>query len=149
VVRLAVVVVLVLLARPALVLADPPQAPTTAVPSAPASSSAPGKGNLVNAVMCEDVVNREPLNVAAVFSIAGSKVSCFSLFDPVMERTTIYHNWYYRDELSTKIKLTINPPRWATYSTIQLREADKGPWRVEITDADGNVLQTLRFSITD
>lgn len=145
----AVALAIMLLGQPAVVLADPPQAPTTAVPSAPASSSAQGKGNLVNAVMCEDVVNREPLNVAAVFSISGGKVSCFTLFDPVTERTAIYHNWYYRDELSTKIKLLVNPPRWATYSTIQLREADKGPWRVEITDADGKVLQTLRFSITD
>jgi len=107
------------------------------------------KLQLVTAVMCEDVVNRLPYNEAVVFSIAGGKVSCFTLFDPVLERTAVYHNWYYRDNLSTKIKLLVNPPRWATYSSIQLREADKGPWRVEVTDSEGNVLQTIRFSITD
>jgi hypothetical protein len=53
------------------------------------------------------------------------------------------------DELSAKIKLTLNPPRWATRSSIQLRETDKGPWRVEIVDAEDKVLYTLRFSITD
>lgn len=111
--------------------------------------SNPPKLQLVTAVMCEDIVNRLPFNEAVVFSIANGKVSCFTLFDPVPERTVIYHNWYYRDDLSTKIKLLINPPRWATYSSIQLREADKGPWRVEVTDSDGNVLQTIRFSITD
>lgn len=109
----------------------------------------PSKLQLVTAVMCEDIVNRLPYNEAVVFSITGGKVSCFTLFDPVLERTAVYHNWYYRDNLSTKIKLLINPPKWATYSSIQLREADKGPWRVEVTDSDGNVLQTIRFSITD
>lgn len=107
------------------------------------------KSQLVTAVMCEDVVNRLPFNEAVVFPVTGGKVSCFTLFDPVLERTAIYHNWYYRDNLSTKIKLLINPPKWATYSSIQLREADKGPWRVEVADSEGNVLQTIRFSITD
>ncbi len=115
----------------------------------PVAASSSPKLQLVTAVMCEDVVNRLPFNEAVVFSITGGKVSCFTLFDPVPERTAIYHNWYYRDDLSTKIKLLINPPRWATYSSIQLREADKGPWRVEVTDSDGKVLQTIRFSITD
>jgi hypothetical protein len=30
-----------------------------------------------------------------------------------------------------------------------LRETDKGPWRVEISDQNGRVFSTLRFSITD
>lgn len=121
---------------------------TAQADSSGAEAIAP-KSQLVTAVMCEDVVNRLPFNEAVVFSITGGKVSCFTLFDPVFERTAIYHNWYYRDNLSTKIKLLINPPKWATYSSIQLREADKGPWRVEVTDGDGNVLKTIRFSITD
>ena len=31
----------------------------------------------------------------------------------------------------------------------QLREADRGTWRVEITDKEGNIFKILRFSITD
>jgi len=38
---------------------------------------------------------------------------------------------------------------WSTYSQIQLRETDKGPWRVEISDQNGKVFDVLRFSITD
>jgi hypothetical protein len=45
--------------------------------------------------------------------------------------------------------LTINTPRWSTFTSVQLRDADKGPWRVEITDKSGNLMHTLRFSITD
>jgi hypothetical protein len=45
--------------------------------------------------------------------------------------------------------LTLKPPRWSTFSSIQLREADKGPWRVEIVDEKDRLHKTLRFSITD
>ena len=104
---------------------------------------------LADAVMCEGVRDLAPVNRAAVFSIAAGKVSCFSSFDPVPKQTFIYHRWYYRDELSTKKKLFVKPPSWSTYSSIQLREADIGPWRVEITDDKGHIYTTLRFSVTD
>lgn len=101
------------------------------------------------AVMCEEVIEKAPINQAVIFSIKIGKVSCFSAFDPVPEKTFIYHKWFHRDTPSTNKRLTLQPPRWATYSSIQLREADKGPWRVEISDRKGKLLQILRFSITD
>ncbi len=100
-------------------------------------------------VMCEEIKDLTPQNPAIVFSIKIGKVSCFTSFDPVPEKTFIHHNWFHRDDPSTKKRLTLQPPRWATYSTIQLRETDKGPWRVEISDQTGNILRILRFSITD
>lgn len=104
---------------------------------------------LTSAVMCEDVQERQPLYEGVVFSIGIGKVFCYTLFDPVPEKTYITHNWYNRDNLSTKIKLMLQPPRWTTYSAIQLRESDKGPWRVEIADSEGRILQVLRFSVTE
>jgi hypothetical protein len=104
---------------------------------------------LVQYLMCESIEELEPKNPAIVFSINVERVICYSVFDPVPQKTAIYHNWYRRDVLNTRIKLSLQPPRWRTYSNIQLRETDKGPWRVEITDADGRVLGILRFSITD
>jgi hypothetical protein len=104
---------------------------------------------LAQAVMCEEVRDNAPYNQGVVFSMANEKVCCFSTFDPVPERTFIYHRWFRRDRLITSIKLSLQPPRWSTVSRIQLREADKGPWRVEITDQTGRVFRILRFSITD
>ncbi|OIP43322.1 MAG: hypothetical protein AUK25_01435 [Desulfobacteraceae bacterium CG2_30_51_40] len=88
-------------------------------------------------------------NQAVAFSVGLGRVICYSSFDPVPQRSFIYHNWYYRDRLSTRTRLVLMPPRWNTYSYIQLREADKGPWRVEITTEEGRLLRVLRFSITD
>jgi hypothetical protein len=107
------------------------------------------KLTLVQAVMCEGIQDYKPWNQAIVFSISIGKVSCFTSFDPVPEKTYIYHNWYYRDSLSKRMKLFLQPPRWATFSSIQFREADKGLWRVEITDPEGNIFKIVRFSITD
>jgi hypothetical protein len=104
---------------------------------------------LAQAVMCEEIRDNAPYNQGVVFSMANERVCCFTMFDPVPERTFIYHRWFCRDRLITSIKLSLQPPRWSTVSRIQLREADKGPWRVEITDQTGRVFGKLRFSITD
>jgi hypothetical protein len=84
-----------------------------------------------------------------VFSVSAGKVACYTAFDPVPRRTVVYHNWYRQDELNTTVRLVLQPPRWASYSSIQLREIDRGPWRIEVADQEGRVLHILRFSITD
>jgi hypothetical protein len=99
--------------------------------------------------MCEEIFSNAPRNPTTVFSIAQKKAICFSSFAEVPQKTVIYHNWYHRDVPSARIRLTLNPPRWSTYSSIQLRRTDIGPWRVEITDEKGDVLGVLRFSVTD
>lgn len=107
------------------------------------------KLSLSNGVMCEGVKDFTPVNPTIVFSVSIGKAFCFSSFDVVPEKTIVSHNWYRKDMLSTKINLVVNPPRWSTFSSIHLREADIGPWRVEVTDIDGKVYQILRFSVTD
>ena len=114
-----------------------------------ASKTSTGKILLVQAVMCEDMLELVPRNPTTVFSIERRKAICFTSFDPVTEKTIVYHQWFHRDQNSAKMKLTLNPPRWSAYSSIQLRAEDIGPWRVEITDAQGHILDILRFSITD
>jgi hypothetical protein len=116
------------------------------ISSAPAG---PPKMTLAEVVMCEGLKDHVPCNQGVVFPLGIGKVYCFTEFDPVPKKTAIFHNWYYRGKLSTRVKLNLQPPRWSTYSIITLEEADKGPWRVEITDQEGLVLGLVRFSITD
>ncbi|HQN18473.1 MAG TPA: DUF2914 domain-containing protein, partial [Syntrophobacteraceae bacterium] len=112
-------------------------------------SEASHKIKLTEASMCERVENLAPIRPGMVFSVSNGQVCCFTSFDPVPQATLVYHRWFHREELSTQIKLRIYPPKWSTYSVIQLRDTDKGPWRVEITDQNGRVLTVLRFSIAD
>ena len=115
----------------------------------PPSESAGGKIALVQALMCEDIQGQDPQNPTTVFSIERRKAICLTTFDPVPQNTTIYHHWFHRGRPSASIKLTLKPPRWTTYSSIQFRAEDVGPWRVEITDSRGQIFQVLRFSITE
>jgi len=105
--------------------------------------------NLSQAVMCEDISANIPRNQTVVFSVVREKAVCFTLFDKVSTKTFIYHNWFYKDIPSARIRLALQPPRWSTFSSIQIRKTDIGPWRVEVTDENGQVLRVLRFSITD
>jgi hypothetical protein len=107
------------------------------------------KINLLRAVMCETIQEYAPVNPAVIFSIEQGRVSCFTEFDSILEKTFVHHKWYRQDKLITDKRLTINPPRWSSFTSVQLRDADKGPWRVEITDEKNNTMRTLRFSITD
>lgn len=108
-----------------------------------------GEVVLVQALMCEDIQGQTPQNATTVFSIERRKAICFTSFDPVPGETVIYHQWFHRDRPSARIKLSLKPPRWSTYSSIQFRAQDIGPWRVEITDSKGQIFQILRFSITE
>ena len=123
--------------------------PLAAQSQSDTSEAAAGDLTLVQAQMCEDLQDRIPQNVTTVFSIERRKAISFTSFDPVPDKTVIYHHWFHRDRSSAKIKLSLKPPRWSTYSSIQFRAQDVGPWRVEITDSKGQIFHILRFSITE
>ncbi len=104
---------------------------------------------LAEAVVCEHISNFRPVNPAVVFSVSQGEVFCFSAFDPVYEKTAVFHNWYKKDKLIFSMRLVLSVPKWSSFSRVQMRDADKGPWRVEIRDEDNNILKTLRFSMSD
>lgn len=104
---------------------------------------------LVQAQMCENIDRFLPVNPAVVFSISLGRVYCFTAFDPVYEETVVYHRWYRQDRLISNARLVLNPPKWSSFSSMQLRPADKGPWRVEIVDSQDKLMKTLRFGISD
>jgi hypothetical protein len=128
--------------------ADEDLVPPASTQRAP-SEAPPQKLRLSHGVMAEKVENLLPVRPAVAFSVGIGQVYCFTGFDPVPQPTVVFHRWFHRDELSTQTRLRLYPPKWSTYSVIQLRETDKGPWRVEISDQEGRVLEILRFSITD
>lgn len=119
------------------------------LPYAVSSEPSASKMILTQAVMCESIENFKPVNPAVVFSISQGEVFCFSNFDPVFEKTYIFHKWYKKDKLIFTMRLTLSPPKWSSFSSMQIRNADKGPWRVEIRDVDDTLLKTLRFSMAD
>jgi hypothetical protein len=104
---------------------------------------------LKEAIMCESLKGGAPVNVGMVFSIGIGRIVCLTSFEPGSRRTAVYHKWFHRGQLTNSQRLWIYSPLWAAASSIQLREADKGPWQVEISDNSGKILKVLMFSIVD
>ena len=105
---------------------------------------------LTKAVMCERVNGSTPVNPAIVFSFSKKNAFCYSVFEPVLAESYISHNWYYKDKIVSRFKRLVKPSnRWETFSSHKIGSKTKGPWRVEITDSNGEVLSILRFSVTD
>jgi hypothetical protein len=117
--------------------------------ASPENPTAVSDLKLGQATVCETVREGVVVNEAVAFSVSLGRVYCYTDFVSVPEKTLTYHVWYQADQQRASVKLALRPPRWAVYSYVTLRDKDKGPWRVDITDERGNVLQTLRFSIID
>lgn len=107
------------------------------------------KLTLDQALMCENMKELEPGNKSVIFSVSIAHAVCFTSFDPVPEKCDIFHNWFQRDQPDASFKLTLKPPKWSSFSRVRLQSSDVGPWRVEITDANGKILKTLYFSVTE
>jgi hypothetical protein len=108
-----------------------------------------GGPKLQEATICEDLKDFLPVNAGVAFSVSAGRVICYTYFNPVPQKTYIYHSWFQKDQLITRKRLHLQPPKWATQSAMQLRDTDKGPWRVEISDQAEKIIKVLRFSITD
>jgi hypothetical protein len=101
-----------------------------------------------NAAMGEDVVNREVVSQGASFSTSVGKLYCFSKIASIDSHTNVVHAWYYGSEERARVSLNVSPPAWRTYSSKVIQAHEIGVWRVEILDQDGNLLDTVRFQVT-
>ena len=101
-----------------------------------------------NAAIGEDVVNREVVSQGASFSTSVGKLYCFSKIANIDSHTNVVHAWYYGSEERARVSLNVSPPAWRTYSSKVIQAHEIGVWRVEILDRDGNLLDTVRFQVT-
>ncbi len=101
------------------------------------------------ACLCEKITESNPRFKSVVFSYSIKKIYCYTKFSKIEKESFIYHVWYFKDKLISKIKLKLKPPMWATFSRIYIKSSDIGPWRVDILREDGKLLSTLRFSIVE
>jgi hypothetical protein len=107
---------------------------------------------LDQAMICESLKDALPVNAGVVFSSGVGKLLCHSSFIPftaAVRRSVVFHCWYHRGQLSSKQRVGVHAPGFSASSSMQVREADKGPWQVEIVDGSGRVLRVLRFSVVD
>jgi len=99
-------------------------------------------------IICTDVVDREPVGVNTTFAATVDRLCCFTRITGAEEPTTITHVWYFGDIERARVDLTVRSLSWRTHSSKIIQAHESGPWRVDVLDAAGSVLRTIRFEIT-
>jgi hypothetical protein len=98
--------------------------------------------------VCDSMTSGKPQGRSIVFPAAQGTLYCYSDFARVDEPEQITHVWFFRDREVAQFRLTIHPPRWSSYSSLKI-PPERGPWRVEVIDQNGELYGVARFSIVD
>ncbi len=101
----------------------------------------------VDAVVCQNVVEREPLDAGTSFPADVEKLYCFSKIIGAKSPTRISHVWYYGEVEKFRISLPVNSASWRTFSSKTIQPFETGAWHVEILDASENKLEVINFQI--
>jgi hypothetical protein len=99
------------------------------------------------AVICQDVVDRQPINAGDSFNSSVGKLFCFTKITGAQSPTQISHAWYFGDTQRAKVTLSVQASSWRTYSSKIIQPHEIGDWRVEVLGPGGDILETLKFTI--
>lgn len=94
------------------------------------------------------VVDRQPEGADSTFTADVGRLYCWTRVEGA-EGTTIHHVWFHGDEEMADVALNIGGSPWRTWSNKAIVADWTGAWRVEVRDATGNVLETIRFTISE
>lgn len=89
----------------------------------------------------------EPVGVAETFPATTEKVYCFLEATNISKDTEVSFVWFHGQKELLKISLPLKMgPKWRTYANKNLR-GSKGDWKVEIKDANGNLIKDVKFKV--
>jgi hypothetical protein len=98
-------------------------------------------------VMSESISDREPIDIADIFSVKTESVSCLLEAIDIEFDTTVSFIWYFEGQEKARVTLPLQKGRrWRTYSSKKLAKM-KGNWTVELQEPSGIVLNTVAFQV--
>jgi hypothetical protein len=113
-----------------------------AKPEAPAKEM-----TIARAVVATGIENLEPVGAAATFPASTERVYCFLEATHIDQDTEVSLTWFYGGKEMGKITLPLKAgPRWRTWAYKNLG-GQEGEWKVEIKDAQGNLLKEVPFKV--
>jgi len=98
-------------------------------------------------VLCEKIIDREPVAIGDTFSAATKKIYSFLEAGNIEQDTMVSFVWYFENKELARVSLPLSEGRrWRTYSSKKIAGL-KGEWKVELQDSSGIVLNTLSFKV--
>jgi len=104
---------------------------------------------VLKAAVCTGVKDRKPSGENDSFQWSMDRIYIWNLIKSESHLSSIRHIYYFKGQKVSDIVLDIRSPLWRTWSHKAL--LDKrfiGPWRVDITSADGKLLQRVHFEVS-
>lgn len=98
-------------------------------------------------VVCQDVIDREPIGAGEIFPNDIQKLYCFTRVTGAGDEAEIVHNWYFNKALVSSVNLSVRSNNWRTFSSKSINTNQTGNWRVEIVSGDGDLLKQIYFLI--
>ena len=114
-----------------------------------AESSAPGwpagdSAYVARSAFTRQIVEREPVERLDTLFTDVTRIFYFTELRN-LQGDTVRHRWHYRDRVVAEIPFAVQGPRWRVWSSKRLTPERTGPWRVQVVDARGRVLQEDGF----
>ena len=104
---------------------------------------------VINSIACKKVKNNQPLYPGKRFPTDIGRVYCHSLFNNNSgKHNDIYHIWYMNGNLKAKVRIRVRDGNEIpAFSHREITNSDKGTWKIEITDSDKKILDTVIFEV--
>ena len=115
----------------------------------PKSSVLTSLPKVLKTAVCTDVKEKNPFGKAYSVQWATDRVYVWNLIECEPGLSSIRHIYYFKGKRVSDIALDIRSSRWRTWSYKAL--SDKrfiGTWRVDITSADGKLLESVQFEVS-
>jgi cytoskeletal protein RodZ len=102
----------------------------------------------LKATVGSDVKDRMPVGVSNSFAWSTDRVYVWSLIQCKHPPSSIRHIYYFKGEKLSDVHLSVQSSHWRTWSYKSLSDRRYiGPWRVDITSAEGKVFRSLYFEV--
>jgi hypothetical protein len=102
---------------------------------------------VAEAVITTAVVDRQPTdNLTTVAKDIGT-VFCWMRVTGAEGEIQVDHVWYKDDTEVARVRLRVAGSNWRTWSSKNIDPMWTGSWRVDIVGPDGEVLQSVPFTV--
>ena len=104
---------------------------------------------VLESLACKKVKNNQPLYPGRRFPTDVGRVHCHTLLNNNSGKNSdIYHIWYMNGNLKAKVRIRVRGGKEIpAFSHREIKSNDKGTWKVEITDSDKKILDTVIFEV--
>ncbi len=102
---------------------------------------------VVEGLITTQVSGRQPVDSVQSYPAASGKLFCFTRITGAVDDARVFHVWYRGEQEMARVELLVRSSDWRTWSSKSLLPGWTGDWRVEVVDGEGNLLQTIPFTL--